>query len=60
MRNNNIPVDLSVRNNIQVIHCQCVTARTKGNANGRMLLSHLQKKLCRIPFIAADRKQEEI
>lgn len=58
--NNNISVDLSVRNNIQVIYCQCVTARTEGNANGRMLLSHLQKKLYRIPFIAADRKQEEI
>lgn len=46
MCNNNISVDLSVKKNIQVIRCQGITARTKGNANWRMLLSHLEKKLC--------------
>lgn len=36
----------SVKKNIQVIHCLGITARTKSNANWRMLLSHLENKLC--------------
>lgn len=42
----NIFVDLSVRNSIQDIHCQNITAKTKGNAKWRLLFSHLEKKFC--------------
>lgn len=37
-------MDLSLRKSIQVIPCQCITSRTKGNANYTSMLSHLEKK----------------